>query len=74
MIPLAIAGALFAWKVLEEQGRPLYLLLPLLAWLAPLYNPPRVVPLGLITPLVIFGLIALLLSRGTACARPAAPL
>ena len=37
--------------------RPLVLLLPLAAWIAPLFNPPKVMPLGLVTPLLILGLI-----------------
>ncbi|MBW8709184.1 MAG: DUF2029 domain-containing protein, partial [Alphaproteobacteria bacterium] len=56
LIFLAIA-AMLAVRTLPTSSRPLALILPLAAWLAPLYNPPRVVALGLVTPLVIFALI-----------------
>ncbi|MBA2589208.1 MAG: DUF2029 domain-containing protein [Alphaproteobacteria bacterium] len=57
LILLAIA-ALLVVQALPESSRPLALILPLAAWLAPLYNPPRVLPLGLATPLVILALLA----------------
>jgi alpha-1,2-mannosyltransferase len=59
LILLAVA-ALLAVQALPESSRPLALILPLAAWLAPLYNPPRVMALGLATPLVLLGLIWLL--------------
>ena len=70
MLPLALAGALLAWRVLEEHGRPLALMLPAIVWLAPLLNPPRVVPVGLLTPVMIFGLIAALVLRSYRAAAP----
>ena len=33
------------------------MLLPLLAYLAPLYNPPRANLMGLVTPLVLMGVV-----------------
>jgi len=56
LILLAIA-ALWWVQALPQGSRPLALILPLAAWLAPLYNPPRAMPLGLITPLVILALL-----------------
>lgn len=56
LILLALA-ALKLVRDLPEGSRPLILILPLLAWAAPLYNPPRAVPLGLATPLVLLGLL-----------------
>lgn len=47
---------------LPAGSRPLTLFLPLLAWAAALYNPPRSVPLGLATPLVLLGLLLALWS------------
>jgi alpha-1,2-mannosyltransferase len=58
---LAIA-ALLAVRALPASSRPLALMLPLAAWMAPLYNPPRAMMLGLVTPLVILGLMAWLQS------------
>lgn len=59
LILLALAG-LSLVRALPEGSRPLALMLPLLAWAAPLYNPPRAVPLGLATPLVLLGLLTAL--------------
>lgn len=56
LILLALA-ALRLVRDLPEGSRPLALILPLLAWAAPLYNPPRAVFLGLATPLVVLGLL-----------------
>jgi hypothetical protein len=56
LILLAVAAILYV-GTLAESSRPLALVLPLLAWIAPLYNPPRLTPAGLITPLVLLGLI-----------------
>jgi alpha-1,2-mannosyltransferase len=57
---LAIA-ALLAVRAMSASSRPLALFLPLAAWIAPLYNPPRALALGLVTPLVILALLAGLL-------------
>ena len=59
LLPLALAAVLYV-RTLPTSSRPLALVLPLLAWIAPLYNPPRLTPAGLITPLVLLGLIWLL--------------
>jgi len=56
LIFVAIA-ALSLVQALPTGTRPLALMLPLAAWVAPLYNPPRAMTLGLITPLVLLGLI-----------------
>jgi hypothetical protein len=56
LVPLAVA-ALMHVRTLPEATRPLVLMLPLAAWLAPLYNPPRAMMLGLVTPLLFLGLI-----------------
>jgi len=53
---LALAAILYV-RTLPASSRPLALVLPLMAWLAPLYNPPRLTPAVLITPLVLLGLI-----------------
>lgn len=57
---LAAIAALLAVRVLPESSRPLALILPLAVWLAPLFNPPRVMILGLLTPLLLLGLIVTL--------------
>ena len=59
LLLLAVAAVLYL-RTLPASSRPLALVLPLLAWIAPLYNPPRLTPAGLITPLVLLGLIWLL--------------
>jgi hypothetical protein len=58
---LAAIAALLLLRTMPESSRPLALMLPLAAYIAPLYNPPRALPLGLITPLVLLGLIWALL-------------
>ena len=58
---LAAIAALLLVRTMPESSRPLALMLPLAAFIAPLYNPPRALPLGLITPLVLLGLIWALL-------------
>jgi len=64
---LAVAAVLYV-RTLPEGCRPLALVLPLLAWIAPLYNPPRLTPAGLITPLVLMGLIWLAFRKPPAAA------
>jgi hypothetical protein len=54
---LPAIAALLLVRAMPESSRPLALILPLAAWTAPLYNPPRVMPAGLVTPLVLLGLI-----------------
>jgi alpha-1,2-mannosyltransferase len=54
---LAAIAALLLLRAMPESSRPLALILPLAAWTAPLFNPPRVMALGLVTPLVLLGLI-----------------
>ena len=56
LVLLAVASLMLV-RALPEATRPLVLILPLAAWLAPLYNPPRAMPLGLVTPLLLLGLI-----------------
>ena len=56
LLLLAVAGLVYV-RGLPESSRPLALMLPLAAWAAPIFNPPRVMPLGLVTPLLILGLI-----------------
>ncbi len=63
MILLSLAATILVWNSFEGEFRPLALALPMLAWLAPLYNPPRATPIGLMTPVVIFALIAMTLTR-----------
>ena len=60
---LAAIAALLLLRTMPESSRPLALMLPLAAYIAPLYNPPRAMPLGLITPLVLLGLIWVLLRQ-----------
>jgi hypothetical protein len=50
-------AALIYTRALPENSRPLALLLPLAAWTASIYNPPRLTAAGLITPLLLLGLI-----------------
>jgi alpha-1,2-mannosyltransferase len=59
LIPLALAGMLQV-VAMREDARPLALLLPLLCYIAPIFNPPRVMALGLITPLLLLGLMLML--------------
>jgi hypothetical protein len=69
LLLLAVAAMVYA-GTLAESSRLLALVLPLLAWIAPLYNPPRLTPAGLITPLVLMGLIWLLFRAFPAAAVP----
>jgi hypothetical protein len=57
LILLAVA-ALALVRGLPESSRPLALMLPLAAFAAPIFNPPRATPVGLVTPLLILGLMA----------------
>ena len=63
---LAAVAALLAAGSFPAGSRPLVVVLPLAAWLAPLFNPPRAMPLGLVTPLLLLGLIGLLLHQNPA--------
>jgi alpha-1,2-mannosyltransferase len=56
---LAVAGMLYVSR-LPQDARPMLLLLPLAAWIAPLCNPPRANPLGFATPLILIGLMVAL--------------
>jgi alpha-1,2-mannosyltransferase len=57
---LAVVACLFALNVRDELKISEAMLL-LFLWLAPVLNPPRVVPVGTLTPLLILGIIALAL-------------
>lgn len=60
LVLLAIAAlALVRWAA--RDTRPLWLMLPLAAWAAPIFNPPKAMPLGLITPWIILAVMAFLL-------------
>jgi len=59
LILLALA-TLLQVAAMRENARPLVLMLPLLCYLAPIFNPPRVMALGLITPLLLLGLMLML--------------
>jgi len=59
LILLALA-ALLQVAAIREDVRPLALMLPLLCYIAPLFNPPRVMALGLATPLLLLGLMLML--------------
>jgi hypothetical protein len=59
LVLLAVAALLYV-RSLPQSSRPLTLVLPLAAYAAPIYNPPRAMPLGLITPVVILGLMVVL--------------
>jgi hypothetical protein len=67
LILAALAGLILAARMGEgaRDPRPLALILPLMAWLGALYNPPRVNPAGFLTPLVLVGLIWMLGISGT---------
>ena len=52
--------ALAAWRDGVRSGEAVLLLL---LWLAPLLNPPRAFPIGVLTPLLILGFVAVALSR-----------
>ena len=56
LLLLAVAGLVYL-RTLPESSRPLVVMLPLAAWIAPIFNPPKVMPLGLVTPLLLLGLI-----------------
>ena len=62
-------AALLLVRALPGEARPLALILPLGVWMAALYNPPRVMPLGLITPLLLLGLISAFY-RGSGTPKP----
>jgi hypothetical protein len=49
---------------LAPTTRPIMLMLPLAAYAAPLFNPPRAMWLGLVTPLIVLAMIQVL-SRAT---------
>jgi len=53
---LGVAALIYVWT-LPEDSRPLALLLPLAGWTASIYNPPRLTTAGLVTPLLLLGLI-----------------
>jgi alpha-1,2-mannosyltransferase len=59
LILLALA-AMLQVAAMPRDARPLALMLPLLCYLAPVFNPPRVMALGLITPLLLLGLMLML--------------
>jgi len=61
--------ALILVQALPEGSRPLAVMLPLAAWVAAIYNPPRVMALGLLTPLLLLGLIWLFF-RGFPVEKP----
>ncbi|HEY8253131.1 MAG TPA: glycosyltransferase family 87 protein [Rhizomicrobium sp.] len=63
LILLALA-TLLQVAVMPRDARPLALMLPLLCYLAPIFNPPRVMALGLITPLLLLGLMLMLQRPG----------
>jgi hypothetical protein len=50
-------GALLLVRTLPASSRPLALILPLAVWMAAVFNPPRVMALGLLTPLLLLSLI-----------------
>jgi alpha-1,2-mannosyltransferase len=69
LIGLAIAAlALVQW--LPATTRLIMLMLPLAAYAAALFNPPRALSLGLITPLILLAMIAVL-GRATVTRRRA---
>ena len=59
LILLALA-ALLQLAAMSSNARPLVLMLPLACYIAPIFNPPRVMALGLITPLLLLGLMLVL--------------
>jgi hypothetical protein len=59
LILLALA-AMLQVAALREDARPLALMLPLACFIAPIFNPPRVMALGLVTPLLLLGLMLVL--------------
>ncbi len=73
MVLLALAATIVAWNSFDEAFRPIALAAPILGWLAPIYTPPRVSPVGLATPLVIFALIAMVLLKPPRTADAAEP-
>ena len=65
LLLLAVAALIYV-RTLPESSRPLVLMLPLVAWIAPIFNPPKVMLLGLVTPLLLLGLIwTFFVTRGT---------
>jgi predicted membrane metal-binding protein len=59
---LAVAACLLALRGRHELKSGAALLL-LFLWLAPLINPPRAIPLGLLTPMLVLGLVIVALRR-----------
>ena len=64
LILLALA-ALLQVAAMSRDARPLALMLPLACYIAPVFNPPRVMALGLITPLLLLGLMLVLQRQAT---------
>ena len=58
MILTALAATLLVVRSFEAPFSPLGLAIPMLAWLIPLIAPPRVTPMGLAAPAVMFALMA----------------
>ena len=59
-LPSAALAALLQVARMPREARPLALMLPLACFIAPIFNPPRVMALGLITPLLLLGLMLVL--------------
>jgi alpha-1,2-mannosyltransferase len=57
MIVLAMAAGLLFARGFVGEFRPGELVVILAAWLAPVYNPPRISPVGFLTPFVILALM-----------------
>jgi hypothetical protein len=74
---LAVAAVLWIADMAPGEGSLAKWTLALGLWLAPLYNPPLVSPVGRLTPVLILGFIAMALARPSgaaiAGARTAAP-
>jgi alpha-1,2-mannosyltransferase len=72
MVALAMAAGLLFWRGLRNGFHPGERVVILAAWLAPLFNPPRISVLGFITPLLICALMAYaLMDAGDSRRRPA---
>jgi hypothetical protein len=68
---LAVAATLLLSRALADGFRTGEAVAIFLAWASPLANPPSIVPLGLLTPLVIAAFIAMVMLRARAWRAPA---
>jgi alpha-1,2-mannosyltransferase len=57
MILPALGATILVWRSFDAPFRPILLAAPMAAWLAPIYTPPRITPIGFAAPVAMFALI-----------------